>query len=139
MSTQLQCVLGCECYDGSHDYYTMMTYHCVSHTIAPALTVENIVSALTGIERRWDKFGANLYVPKETMSGIRRQYSTDGDRLRQIIVYVLSLHPLASWREIINALHWIEEDQLAESIQEYAEPMTGMCAHQIFTCKVAIN
>ena len=139
MSTQLQCVLGCECYDGSHDYYTVMTCHCVSHTAAPALTVENIVSALKGIERRWNEFGVRLCVPKETRSGIWRHHSTDGDRLRQIIVYVLSLHPSASWRMIINALHWMKEDQLAESIQEYAEPMTGMCAHQIFTCKVAIS
>ena len=91
----------------------------------------NITSALKGIEREWDDFGIWLYVPTETRSGIESQHSSDCEKLQQVIRYMFAVHPLASWRVIINALHWMGEDQLAESIQEYAEPVTGMFAHQI--------
>ena len=62
---------------------------------------------------------------------MRSQHSNDDEKLQQVFLYVLAVHPFASWRVIINALHEMGERQLAESIQEYAEPVTGMCAHQI--------
>ena len=77
---------------------------------------------------RWDDFGYWLYVPKETRSGIGSQQYSDSEKLLQVIQYILTVHPLASWRVIILALQWMEEHPLAESIQEYAEPVTGMLA-----------
>ena len=65
------------------------------------------------------------------MSGIRSQQCSEREKLQQVILYMLAVHPLASWMVIINALQRMREHQLAESIQEYAEPVTGMCAHQI--------
>ena len=88
--------------------------------------MENITSALKSIEREWDDFGIWLYVPDETRSGIESQQCSG---FEQVILYVLAVHPFASWRVIINALQRMGEGQLAESIQEYAEPVTGMCAH----------
>ena len=85
--------------------------------------------ALRGIEGRWDDIGTWLYVPKETRQDIRSQHSTDSDRLRAVILYVLTLHPRSSWRCVINALHWIEEHQVAERMQDCSEPVTGMHMH----------
>ena len=88
---------------------------------------------LKRIEDKWNTFGWWLYVPYETRQEIRTQHSTDSDRLRAVILYVLTLHPRASWRCFINALHWIEEHQVAERIQDYSEPVTGMHIKDIAT------
>ena len=96
------------------------------HAVAPSLTVENIMAVLKGIERKWDFIGSLLCVPEEKRSAMKKQlYFTDKDQLRKILMYMLSLHPFASWRVIMNALHWMREHQLAESIWEFAEPLTG--------------
>ena len=99
---------------------------CYLFPLVPALTVENIMAALRGIERRWDDIGRWLYVPLKTRLEIRSQHSTDSDRLRAVILYALTLDPRSSWRCVINALHRIEEHQVAEQIQDYSEPVTGM-------------
>ena len=84
------------------------------------------MAALRGIEGRWNDIGECLYVPDETLDEIRSQYSTDSDRLRAVILYALTLHPRSSWRCVISALHIIGEHQVAERIQDYSEPVTGM-------------
>ena len=84
------------------------------------------MAVLKGIERKWDFIGSLLCVPEEKRSAMKKQlYFTDKDQLRKILMYMLSLHPFASWRVIMNALHWMREHQLAESIWEFAEPLTG--------------
>ena len=83
--------------------------------------------ALRGIEERWDDIGQWLYVPWETREEIRSQHSTDSDCLRAVLLFALTLHPQSSWRCVINALYWIWElHQVAERIQDYSEPVTGM-------------
>ena len=84
------------------------------------------MAALRGIERRWNDIGRWLYVPDKTREEIRNRHSTDSDRLRAVILYALTLHPRSSWRCVINALHGMEEHQVAERIQDYSEPVTGM-------------
>ena len=106
---------------------------CYLFPLVPALTVENIMAALRGMERRWDIIGAWLYVPEKTRWEIRSQHSTDSDRLRAVILYVLTLHPRSSWRCVINALHGMREHQVAERIQDYSEPVTGMYIKDIAT------
>ena len=85
------------------------------------------MESLNGKERRWDRIGLMLYVPDNMRRHIRTQHSTDSDRLREVLLYALSLHPFPGWRMIIRALHWMEEDQLAAKIQDYAKPLTGIC------------
>ena len=99
---------------------------CYLFPLVPALTVENIMAALRGIEGKWDYFGKQLCVPDETREEIRSQHSTDSDRLRAVILYALTLHPRSSWRCVINTLHWMGKHQVAERIQDYSEPVTGM-------------
>ena len=99
---------------------------CYLFPLVPALTVENIMAALRGIERRWNDIGRWLYVPRQTRQEIESQHSTDSERLRAVILYVLTLHPRSSWRCLIRPLHRIKEHQVAERIQDYSEPVTGM-------------
>ena len=109
---------------------------CYLFPLVPALTVENIMAALRGIERRWDDIGEWLHVPYETQQEIRSQHFTDSERLRAMILYVLTLHPRSSWRCFIGALHRIEEHQVAERIQDYSEPVTGMHIKDIATATI---
>ena len=85
-------------------------------------------------EGRWDGIGKCLYVPYDTRHHIKSQHSTDSDQLREVFLYVMGLHPFSGWRMIIDALHWIKEDQLATEIHDYAEPLTGMYDHQRHCC-----
>ena len=102
---------------------------CYFFTLVPALTVDNIMAALRGIEGRWDNNRFWLYVPYETRQEIRSQHSTDSERLRAVILYALTLHPRSSWRCVIHALHGIEEHQVAEQILYYSEPVIGNTMH----------
>jgi hypothetical protein len=104
------------------------TQHCLCclFQLVPALTVGNIMVALRGIEERWDDIGGWLCVSRKTRQEIRSQHSTYTERLRAVILYALTLHPRSSWRCVIDALYGIEEHQVAEQIQDYSEPVTGM-------------
>ena len=83
--------------------------------------------ALKGVESRWDDIGIRLYVREETRCHIETQHSADSVQcLREVLLYVLSLHPYPGWRVIIDALYWMRELQLATRIEEYAEPVAGM-------------
>ena len=95
------------------------------------------MTALKGIEWRWYDLGYWLYVPGGIRDELRTQHSIESDCLRAMLQYVLTLHPYASWRSIIIALHWIEEHQVADRIMEYAEPVTGM--HMYTTSTVSLH
>ena len=97
------------------------------------------MAALRGIEGRWEDIGYWLYVPEETRQEIGSQHSTDSERLRAMILYVLTLHPRSSWRCVINALHWMREHQMAEQIQDYSEPVTGMHIKDIATIPCGVR
>ena len=84
------------------------------------------MAALKGLESRWFGIGYCLSVPGDTRGHIRRQHSTDSARLRELLHYVLKLHPHPGWRIIIRALHGVGEQVSAARIEEYAEPVTGM-------------
>ena len=84
------------------------------------------MAALRGIEGRWDDIGRWSYVPRKTRGEIRSQHSMDSERLRAVILYILTLHPRSSWRCVINVLHWIGENQVSEQIQNNSESVTGM-------------
>ena len=97
------------------------------------------MAALRGIEGRWDDIGRWLYVPRKTRQEIATQHSTDSERLRAAILYVLTLHPRSSWRCIIRTLHGMEEHQVAKRIQDYSEPVTGMHIKDIATIPCGVR
>ena len=85
------------------------------------------MATLKGVESRWIDIGDCLCVPGETMRHIRTQHSADSVQcLKEVLLYVLSLHPYPGWRVIIHALYRIEEHQVATRIEEYGEPVAGM-------------
>ena len=83
------------------------------------------MAVLIEIRKKWNSFGILLYVPEEIRDGIMTNHSTDSDQLRAVLLYMLSFHPFASWRVIINTLLMMDGHYLAASIKEYAEPVTG--------------
>ena len=124
----------------SHNIHTVLFNGlCYLFPLVPALTVENIMVALRGIEGRWDDIGFWLCVPKETRQGIGSQHSTDSEPLHAVMLYVLTLHPRSSWRCIITALHWMGEHQVAKRIQDYSEPVTGMHIKDIATIPCGVR
>ena len=127
------------CYHNIHVYTALFNGLCYHFPLVPALSVENILVALRGIEWRWDDIGRGLCVPRATRKEIRSQHSTNSDRLRAVLLYALTLHPRSSWRCVINALHWTWEHQVAERIQDYSEPVTGIYTYQrptVVTCSM---
>ena len=124
----------------SHNIHTaLFNGHCYLFPFVPALTVENIMVALRGMEGRWDDIGSQLCVPEETRKEIMSQHSTDSERLHAVMLYMLTLHPRSSWRCIINALHWVKEYQITERIQDYSEPVTGMHIKDIATIPCGVR
>ena len=81
--------------------------------------------AVKGIEKRWYEIGRWLYIPYETRQEMRIQHSTDMDRLKAVFLYVLTLHPYASWRCFISVFRRIGAHQIAARLSEYSEPVTG--------------
>ena len=95
------------------------------HSNATALTVDNITSALNGID--WETIGLNiLRLPDSKYYEITEQFSSDDDRTRAAVRKWLLRDPLASWRRVINQLYLFSEAELADSILHYAEELTGM-------------
>ena len=104
--------------------WNLTRYQFVLFPSAPAFTVENIMAAMKGVESKWDDIGHRLCVPWETRLAIRTQGFADSAQcLREVLLYVLSLHPYPGWRVTINALYWMGE---YPRIEEYAQPVAGM-------------
>ena len=66
-----------------------------------------------------------LFIPVSKQEEIRRNYLDKVEQKKQAISYWINNDPLASWRRLITALDWAEEDQLADSIRHNAEPLTS--------------
>ena len=101
-------------------------------TLAPPLTVENILSAVQGVA--WRKLGKRLiYHPWETkypkLDEIESQHRSDDSRLRAVIECWLQgegRDEKPSWRRIILALDKATETRpLANNIRHFAEPLPG--------------
>ena len=70
--------------------------------------------------------GDSLNIPYSTRTDIEQHHSDGRGRLEAIIIQWLKVDPAPTWRRVINALDWMKEHQTAESIRQYAEPLTGM-------------
>ena len=109
--------------------------------VAPPLSVDNVMSALEGLAREWEKVGQLLLVPEATREAIKYENSRDVDRLHAVIVYNLSKDPDASWRKLIICLDFSDNEDVrqgADSIRNYAEELSGQSVlivevHQMFS------
>ena len=95
------------------------------HSNATALTVDNITSALNGID--WRIIGQLiLKLPDSKYDEIMKQFSGADDRVRAAVREWLLHDPLASWRRLIDQLYDEDEAERADSILHYAEKLTGV-------------
>ena len=100
------------------------------YTPGVLLTPSNVMRIVREVEKWWSVSGREsltewLFIPKSKQKEIRRNYLDEIDQKKQAISYWINTDPLASWRRLITALDWVEEDQLADSIRPNAEPLTG--------------
>ena len=107
-------------------------------TIAPALTVENIMSAVQGVA--WRKLGEELIPPSDfnfesfqwdypKLDEIAQQHQSDDSRLRAVTECWLQGEGMdgePSWRALIGRLDGSTETKpLANHIRHFAEPLPG--------------
>ena len=114
----------------------------LSLSVAPPLTVENVMSVVKGV-KRWRTLAKQLvgaydqYDDKNIVRGInldalQRQHHSDEDCLKTIIERFLEGKPhhwywLPTWRAVIWCLYLSDEIHLAEQIQSYGEQLEGVC------------
>ena len=100
------------------------------------LTPSNVMRALRELEewRWWELRGLGvwLYIPHSKMTEITHNFPNTIDQKKQYIYYWMQKDPLATWRRLINALSWMGETKLADSIRSNAEPLTGIQCN--YTC-----
>ena len=99
-----------------------MCTHFLTITFA-ALTVANIRRVVQGLE--WRRLGGVLFIPDSILDEISKEHRADDQREAAMIHYWLLHDPLASWRRLIDHLHWWSEDGHANRIYHYAEELTG--------------
>ena len=110
-------------------------------TLAPTLTVENILTAVQGVA--WRKLGERLIEHGDYYFGwtypkldeIERQHQSDDSRLRAVIECWLQGEGKdkdPSWRRIIWRLDEENETRaVADNIPHYAEPLPGKSCDSI--------
>ena len=112
-----------------------MTWLFCSSCNAIALTVQNIVQQLRGVdlfEIKYDK--SLLAIPPSKLRELKYAYGSTDQQEAAVVRYWLLRDPLASWREIIRQLDfWASNtdyghySDIADRIRHYAEELTGMC------------
>ena len=75
----------------------------------------------------WGTISVILRLPDFKYEEIKRQFSSNEERISVAVRDWLLQDPLASWRRLIDQLYYIfDEADLADSILHYAEELTGM-------------
>ena len=95
-------------------------------TLAPPLTVKNILTAVQGVP--WRSLGRRI-IPVTIYDEIPSQHHSDDDRLCAVVQYFLHndvVDEEPSWRRIILALDGENETRAAaDNIRHFAEPLPG--------------
>ena len=103
---------------------SLFMFFCCSSSNATALTVNNIVQELRGV----DLFKQNiLYIPSDKLAELQSAHHSTDEQEAAVVRYFLLRDPLASWRRIILQLDQRGYNNIADRIRHYAEELTGMC------------
>ena len=108
----------------------VMTVHVMSVVSGdpPALTVDNVVKVLNGgsVKWTWDLCVNGFLIPESKYEEIKYSSLTSEEKWKASIDYMLSVDPTPSWRRIISAVDFCDDQYSAASrLYQYAEPVTG--------------
>ena len=108
----------------------VMTVHMMSVVSGdpPALTVDNVVKVLkgAGVKFSCDLCIRGFHIPESKFEEMENSSLTSEEKLRISTDYMLSMDPTPSWRRIIYAVdYWDEQYSAASRLYQYAEPVTG--------------
>ena len=117
-------------------------------TSAPPLTVDNVLTAVQGVD--WRTLGKVLVAEVHTDAGItiddfklediQRQHQSDADRLHAVVKTWNRRNEEPSWRQLIWDLDWGNMTGVADNIRHFAEPVLGKSCDSIsistFLCSV---
>ena len=109
-------------------------------TLVPALTVENILTAVQGVA--WRSLGGNLFSNKRSyLDEIEGQYQSDDERLRALIDHWLQGegYEEPSWRALIYNLDYAKESRIADTIRHFAEPVSGELSDTITLVLISLS
>ena len=91
--------------------------------------MENVATILEQLPL--DDVATILYIPKVKLKATRSEFSTEKERLREIVQYWFLRDPLASWRRLIIQLDCVSIHNktataaAANSMRNYAESLIG--------------
>ena len=75
-----------------------------------------LTQELRPAQHKWKSIGSELCYWLYSADGIRRRYSDDGDRLREMLSTQLQ-GQYTTWRNIVDALRSVAESQLADELE----------------------
>ena len=108
----------------------IMTVHVMSVASGdpPALTLDNVVKVLNGGSVKWTQslcvYG--FRIPRSKYYEIENSSLTSEEKWKASIDYMLSVDPTPSWRRIISAVDfWDQQYSAASRLYQYAEPVMG--------------
>ena len=97
--------------------------------LGPPLTVDNAMTALEGVARKWRDVGEQLCIRGNTMDVIALESTSDLQCLRGTLIYWLIHDPLASWRRLIyrfDKSHDADLERIADDCRKFAEKISGL-------------
>ena len=97
-----------------------------------SLTPEHLMPLLQGVRNWWRsrEYGRGvlfwLEVPEEKQEEIKKQCDSDQVKaVEECIKWWLQHATNVSWRQIIWSLDWENETRVADTLRQYAEPLSG--------------
>jgi len=72
--------------------------------LEPTLTVSSLIAALEDV-KGWDHLALELDVPQSKREEIRKTYSDDTERKREVLKEWRNYHPAPNWMLVANALY----------------------------------
>ena len=88
----------------------------VSPPADPTLTTSNMLSVLSGVEKRWEELGEKLYVSQSKMNEIRQHHRSNTDRMEAVINFIIRYYHTPSWQRIVSALQEMGLQDLADVV-----------------------
>ena len=101
-----------------HAHFIDFTFY-----IGEEVDLQSLVKHLLNIAPKWQLIGEQLGVSDTVLDEIFTNYESDHDCLIQMLDFWLRKHHShPTWREIISALHLMEEHAYAESLEHMGKP-----------------